>query len=451
MRARVPVPVWRRRRRPTCLLLPSRTARQVYSYYSTVISRTNRGEEVVHINCRSNGSIALKYIACFCLVLWIRNANHHIISILQPLVAGQSSPANVIIYLPTGPVGCESAIIDDDQIIAALSAASNATIVRVNYRLGNGVRYPTPIHDVLTAFDWLKANLPTAKLSTTRRGRPFGSLSRYGVCGQLVGGSLATMLALTESRLGESRIAAAAVSNPIVDWVFPEEDEITITSLANSGEELMEHSFTSMKALAKSKKRSKPPSSWDQYKDEETLPTSALLSARRQLFRKPSSYFDSFASPILFFRSPSASVPQDENAFDESESDDIDTGTSSTSTRRKAHKVFPPTASALVLPDMRISLGEATPLYDQGEELVKLLRRSIIRTHEGRAGNQAILDRFEEEEIGETRKTAIALEEAERRIEFHMPGHIGIWGSPSEPGWRNDVMDAGVWFRKVLG
>jgi hypothetical protein len=208
-----------------------------------------------------------------------------------------------------------------------------------------------------------------------------------------------------------------------------------------------------MKALpakpSRSKKNKKVSTSWDVYKDEKSLSSASLLSARRQLFRKPASYFDSFASPILFFRSPGADVPRAENVFNEDKEDDIDT--IPTSNRRRAHKAFPPTGSGLSLPDMRISLGEATPLYDQGEELVKLLRRSIIRTREDRAGNQAMLDRFEEEEIDETRKTVIALEEAERRIEFHMPGCTGIWGSSSEPEWRNDVIDAGAWFRKVLG
>lgn len=276
-------------------------------------------------------------------------------------------------------------------------------------------------------------------------------MSRYGVCGQLVGGSLATMLALTESRLGESRIAAAAVSNPIVDWVFPEKAEkMELTSMDDLGGPL-EGSYISMKAMAtRSKKAKKISTSWETYKDGESLSSETLLSARRQLFRKPASYFDSFASPILFFRSPGADVPRDENVFHEDEEDD-NTDVSSKSARRKAYKAFPPTASSLMLPDMRISLGEATPLYDQGEELVKLLRRSIIRTREGRAGNQAMLDRFEEEELDETRKNAIALEEAERRIEFHMPGRSAIWGSPSEPQWRNDVMEVGAWFRKVLG
>ncbi|RDI85928.1 hypothetical protein Vi05172_g4081 [Venturia inaequalis] len=404
-------------------LLPSRS----WSCYSTVVERANteRGSQEVHVNCRSNGHIKL--------------------NIHAPLIAGQSSP--VILYLPTGPVGTASASIDDDQVIAALSAASNATIVRINYRLGKGLRYPTPIHDVLAGFDWVKENLSTAKPSATHRGRSIRSMSRYGVCGQLVGGSLATMLALTESRLGESRIAAAAVSNPIVDWVFPENTEETETT---SMDDSFERSYNSMKAMAtRSKKAKKLSSSWETYKDEQSLSSESLLSARRQFFRKPASYFDSFASPILFFRSPGADVPRDENVFHEDEGDDNDV--SSTTARRKAYKAFPPTASSLILPEMRISIGEETPLYDQGEELVKLLRRSIIRIREGRAGNQAMLDRFEEEELDETRKKGRALEEAEQRIEFHMPGRISIWGSPSEPQWRNDVMEVGAWFRRVLG
>jgi len=106
-----------------------------------------------------------------------------------------SSP--VILYLPTGPVAKDTCVVDDDEIITALSAASNATVVRVNYRLGNGVQYPTPIHDVLAGYDWVKQNLPTDSVSKSRHGRPTKATSRFGVCGQLLGGSLATMLALT--------------------------------------------------------------------------------------------------------------------------------------------------------------------------------------------------------------------------------------------------------------
>ncbi|TLD32338.1 hypothetical protein E2P81_ATG05314 [Venturia nashicola] len=334
-------------------------------------------------------------------------------------------------------------MIDDDQVLAALSAASNATIVRVNYRLGKRVPYPTPVHDVLTAFDWMKQNLSTAKPSTAYLGR---SISRYGVCGQLVGGSLATMLALTESRLGDSRIAAAAVSNPIVDWVFPEKAEETAPSETAPSE----RSYNSMKAMATSSwKAKKRPTSWETYKAEKSLSSDSLLSARRLLFRKPANYFDCFASPILFFRSPGADVPRDENLFYDDEDDGTDV--TPTTARRKAYKAFPPTASSLILPDMRISLGEETPLYDQGEELVKLLRRSIIRTREQRAGTRSVLDRFDQAKFDKMMKNDLALEEAEQKIEFHMPGRISIWGSPSEPQWRNDVMEVGEWFRKVLG
>src|ERR1700712_3435894 len=98
-------------------------------------------------------------------------------SIYPPLVLGQPSP--VILYLPTGPVARESCIVDDDQVIAALSAASNAIVVRVNYRLGNGFRYPTPIHDVLAGFDWVKQNISTARLASSRHGRLSNSMSRY--------------------------------------------------------------------------------------------------------------------------------------------------------------------------------------------------------------------------------------------------------------------------------
>jgi acetyl esterase/lipase len=355
----------------------------------------------------------------------------------------------VILYLPTGPVAEDSCIVDDDQIIAALSAASNATVVRVNYRLGNGIRYPTPVHDVLAGFDWVKQNLSTAKTPSIRHRRPLSSVSRYGVCGQLLGGSLATAIALTESRMGESRIAAAAVSNPIVDWIFPETENPEMGGGIEDGSgDPIEHSLRSMEALLRKPSPSKAKkTSWELYKDVIPLPSSSLLTARRQFFRKPANYFDSFASPILFFRSPGADVPPDKNVFHE----DGVVDTAATGKRRKVPRVFPPTGAALKLPNMRISLGEETPLYDQGEELVKLLRRSIIRARQGRAGNRSLLDSFEEEDLDETEKTAIALKEAERRIEFHMPSRTGIWGTGDDPGWRNDVVDAGIWFRRVLG
>jgi acetyl esterase/lipase len=363
-----------------------------------------------------------------------------------------SSP--VILYLPTGPVAKDTCVVDDDEIITALSAASNATVVRVNYRLGNGVQYPTPIHDVLAAYDWVKQNLPTDSVSKNRHGRPTKATSRFGVCGQLHGGSLATMLALTESRMGESRIVAAAVNNPIVDWVFPDaEAEAVELENDESGDLIDEFSIkqpSALKTILKGKKKKK--TSWELYKDNSIIPVKSLNIARSRLFPKPASYFDPFASPILFFRSPGVDVPLTALEAELSELDVFEKLKNETPTkRRKVHRVFPPTASSLRLPDIRISLGDETALYDQGEELVRLLRRSIIRTNEARASNQLAFDRFEEDDLSDLQKANYALAEAEKRIEFHVPSQVGLWGRLGDASWQSDVLQAGTWFRKVLG
>jgi acetyl esterase/lipase len=359
-------------------------------------------------------------------------------------VAGQQSP--IIIYLPTGPAAADSSLIkaDDGEIVTALSAATNAYVVRVNYRLGDGVHYPTPIHDVLTGYDWVKKNMSPSGTASSRY--PL----RVGVCGQLIGGSLATMLALTESRMGESCIAAAAVNAPIVDWMFPEPEpgfvasEIESDRRSGGSDEADSSGFASI-LKSKTKKKPKKASSWELYHHDATLPASSLLNVRNTIFRKPANYFDSFASPILFFRSPGVDVPlpvldipSDEELIEQTPS-----------IRRKVHRAFPPTGSSLRIPDMRISIGIQSPLYDQGEELVLLLRRSIMRSHHKSSSRQPY-DRFDEASQDEDAVTQRALAEAERRVEFHVNSDTGLWGCESEPNSRTNVIEAGAWLRKVL-
>lgn len=334
-----------------------------------------------------------------------------------------------MLYLPQGPVlstSTNSAY--EDEVISTLSSSSNSIIVRVNYRLSNSAQYPTPVHDVLAGYDWvLQHMLP--KTSRT---------SRLGVCGELVGGSLATTLSLTECRLGGNRISAAAVNSPILDWLF--------RSAADDAFD--QAGFEDHQPSQRSKRKKQPPTrSWDLYARKKDLPTGALLRARRLLFRKPEDFFDRFASPILFFRSPDAEIPiyteedslvaslediiangRDEaaEALNELNPLDPDTSqqhyidpnlyispdlipfepsaadfaalnadrrfTSPTSTsqaprnpmydllpRRKYHRVYPPTDSGLRLPDMLLTAGRACPLRDQATEFVALARRSIAR------------------------------------------------------------------------
>ena len=315
----------------------------------------------------------------------------------------------------------------DERIIETLSASSNATIVRVNYRLGNGIHYPTPIHDVLSAYDWVQSQL-TREFSnlaaTTRRGRARRKISRIGVCGQLIGGSLAAMLALTESRMGEHRVAAAALNNPIVNWLFTE----------------IPHSSTT----AGEDDRTIIPPSLAAFRHASSVSSAALLSTRSSLFRKPSAYFDPFASPTLFFRSPGADVPSDPESDPPFHSPDL--VAVPTRKRRKVHRVFPPTYSTLRIPRMRVSIGTESPLLDQGEELVRLMRRSVVRSvREGRNGFARIGEGYGAERDLEER----ALTEARRVESLLIPGS-GVWGTEREDGWRGVVSGVGEWFGEVL-
>lgn len=235
---------------------------------------------------------------------------------------------NVILYLPPGPLYPPRELGDTDLNGSAqdgnidvgklsntgpenhpahvLATASSSTVVTVNYRLGTGdpadeselelyseqngyqgeeqevaakggsppfYKYPTPIHDTLAGFDWILQNLQPAQLS---------------VLGMHIGGSLALMLALTESK----SLHAVAALEPVCDWV--ELDEYC-TIPPEIGDEI-DQSLSARKG--KGRRSIAPPD------------LVLLLQARKSFFTSPERYFDSFASPILFLRSSGSYVPR---------------------------------------------------------------------------------------------------------------------------------------------
>jgi acetyl esterase/lipase len=360
-------------------------------------------------------------------------------SIFHPAVR-EDSASPVILYLPSGPHADETWNVYDEKIIAALSAASNGTIVRVNYRLGDGVRYPTPVHDVLAGYDYVKERFSLPP-STTRNGRIRKAHLRVGVCGQLVGGSLAAVLALTESQLAADRIAAAAFNCPITDWIFPESTSEDIDAIEqDETDEQLE------KTIRKRRKKKLQLTSWEAYRNAEGLTTTSLEATRNISFKKPASWFDPFASPVLFLRSAGVDIPRDRPA-DESDGDGL---TPTTNKPRKVHRNFPPSNSSLVLPNVRMSIGEANPLFDQDEEFVKLLRRSVVRSVENRASTQAMLDRFDEAPATKMERLELAVAAAEERVEYHVHAGTGLWGTAKETEWLDQVWRVAGWFRKVL-
>ncbi|KAL2821156.1 hypothetical protein BJX63DRAFT_418182 [Aspergillus granulosus] len=221
-----------------------------------------------------------------------------------------SGPGNVIIRLPSGPLfqspfsqgtGITSPesnedtavsifhVTDDTVSALALADMTSSTVVSINYRLGEltvpadspcsesdnndtqlkkfNYRYPTPVHDTLTGFDWVLETLQP---------------DRVGVMGSHIGGSLALMLALTEPR----HVHAVAALEPVCDWTSL--DEFCTSS---------SFSFTT-----NTNTRRKP-----HRAPRDLIP---LLEARERFFATPERYFDSFASPILFLRSVGKDIPK---------------------------------------------------------------------------------------------------------------------------------------------
>ncbi|CBX96175.1 hypothetical protein LEMA_P110940.1 [Plenodomus lingam JN3] len=421
-----------------CCYLRPRTTRP----YSAVTAAPPRTEHF-EVPCRSNGSITIE----------------------------KASP--ILIYLPPGPVLPGHAE-EEEHIMSSLAASSAATIARINYRASVAHPYPTPFHDVVTGYDWIVDNLLRDEFH-----RPH--LGRLGVCGQLVGGSLATMLALTECRVGENRLAAAAVNNPIVDWVFPDE----LPSVGAS--ELPEPSGADDTAFpadvesaipqpltASIRKQNKPatkkPSltAWQAHGDNATIPTLTLSAERDMLFRRPGDYFDRFASPIHFFRSPHAHMifpEQDDMSASQQPEDLLDREAqfalnhhASAAGKTKASPVvatlsrcrayarnYPPAGSFLKLPVWHITTGLQSPLSDQALDLAKGVQRSLARQRlKSQSGRTRWLDAAEKK---------VYEQWAQEQVQLQSQQGIGLW-SPSDKdedeNWTAPVTRVGIWMKQRL-
>lgn len=151
--------------------------------------------------------------------------------------------------------------------------------------------YQTAVHDTLTAFDWIQQTFQPTQLN---------------ILGSHVGGSLALMLALTESQ----SIHAVAAVEPICSWTdldewcmipdyLPRETDPQIEEIE---EDISRLKLSDDGGEKKKKRRSKSRS----VAPPDLVP---LLEARQSLFLKPERYFDPFASPILFLRTPGRAIP----------------------------------------------------------------------------------------------------------------------------------------------
>ncbi|KAJ5495769.1 hypothetical protein N7539_000885 [Penicillium diatomitis] len=221
-------------------------------------------------------------------------------------------------------------------------------------------QYPTPIHDTLSAFDWIQTHLSPAQLC---------------IYGSHIGGSLALMLSLTEAQ----SIKAVATHMPVCDWTSL--DTYCTTQQPDSAETHAEVG-TSIDSHAESH-RIKRDSSTKRTKKTKShsaavTPTDLvpLLKARRLLFSSPERCFDAFASPVLFLRSAGRDVP----------------------------RVFPEylTGSEYPVPVLKSSKNTVTRLGD-GDDLLVLGNLSI---HEANQGGD--LDAAESDQPAVRRRKALS-------------------------------------------
>jgi acetyl esterase/lipase len=370
-------------------------APRLCSSYSTI---PNHHAETVKVQCRSNGEIELNVFA--------------------------SNSRRLILYLPSGPL-LPVSIACDQRVIDVLVAKANATVVVLNYRVGTKTKYPTPIHDVLFGYDWIKSEIKSKNVA---------------VCGQLLGGSLATMLSMTESHSGA---VTAALNNPIVDWVVPDREALqrSIALAADALDDFEDQPFLKPK---KSKRKKLEFSSWSEYKDEALLSEATLLKARAALFPNPDSFFDSFASPIHLFRTPGIDSPILTKAPVSSE-DGEDPPTPQL--RRKARKLYPPSDHPFSLPSVRVTTGQTSLLQSQAEELVERLTISEITRFLKRRGislsQYAELDEASQSEIDFIREKT-----QEKYVIKYLP-NSGLWGI-EDSGWEQDLDSVIEWFDQQL-
>lgn len=216
------------------------------------------------------------------------------------------------------------------------------------------------------AFDWAVENLLPQR-SIKRPGRT-PRLGRIATCGELYGGTLAAMLALTECKIGQPGIVSAAVNNPILDWTDLSPVRVKPRKTTNT----------------------------KQY-DEGALATltDEIAAARQHLFKQSKDYLDAFASPILFFRSsgvspmdvqddeqstqPEPNEPGTATATDLTQTEQADVGSlPATRGPRYSHQ-FPSKALNLRLPAFHITTGDVEPVRSQGLELAAQLQKSFNR------------------------------------------------------------------------
>ena len=176
------------------------------------------------------------------------------------------------------------------------------------------------------------------------------------------------MLAITESHPARPHISAAAFGNPVLDWtsIFPQDRDMVIDDIQPVGQ-------------GNNQAPKAPDAAF-------SLSVHGLINLRQQIFCKAEHYFDPFASPLLFFRTPGFDLPQpwqqpgffNIQAEKPDESLAADPDDDIIKRKRTYYRAFPPKGSGMMLPSTRIMTDTEFSLRHQSEEFVALMSRSII-------------------------------------------------------------------------
>ena len=217
----------------------------------------------------------------------------------------------------------------------------------------------------MSGYDWVRKTL--ARGHTAYQGPIIATKpSNIGICGELAGGALATMLAVTECSsthedLEPQGISALAVGNPILDWtaLIPRDPKPNISQA-----QFFRNGDNSPRGA-----------------DNDSLTTNGLCNVRDAFFSNAATYFDPFASPLLFFCSPRTELPDEVDPF-------IEYGLLNGVPEEECYPVppvvkrrsplrYPPPGSNLMLPWTKVEVGNDCILAEQGAYLVKMMRRSF--------------------------------------------------------------------------
>lgn len=229
------------------------------------------------------------------------------LEILRPQASTKSNNNNILVHLPAGPRPSgtiqRTGIFDNIHDLAP--HFQNATLIDIHYRLGPrdalselDYRFPTPIHDVFTAWDYVTdAESPHNQLNADQQ-EEAAVEPRICLYGSHIGGALALALTLTNP----NQILALAVEEPLVDWVILDE--------------LMTHEGAMTRMSPALKKARNAKAKQEEY-ERIMVAARELVKLRTSLFRTPSGFFDSFASPVLFLRAPGRDTPTTQSAAPE--------------------------------------------------------------------------------------------------------------------------------------